>query len=167
VTITETTCDCQFLLWDNPATIEGLTVLVDTPLLAKPIPPPLPDSTTNHDDAHPSFRKCYLEDGCPTTGQVAAISDITVDGAALEAGWITFDSVAQTLSFTPTKEHIKTYVIGITYTPTHGLAHTYTAFDLVVQCVVGSFTAPSNPPDITYTIFDDMQFFYMTDHVYT
>jgi len=169
VTITETSCECDYLLWDNPASIEALTVLVDIPLVAKAIPAPLPDSTTNHDAAHPSFRKCYLESGtCETDGSVALIGDITIDGAPLTDGWITFDAAAQTLSFTPTKEHISSYVVGITWSPEHGLAHTYTAFTVVVQCEVVSFTAPtSNPDDITYTIFDDMVFFYMTDHVYT
>ena len=59
------------------------------------------------------------------------------------------------------------YVIGVTYTTTHGEDHVYTAINLSIQCAVESFTAPSNPPDLEYDIFGDMKFFNMESLTYT
>jgi hypothetical protein len=141
--------------------------MVETPLVSKTIPVPVAESTTNQSQ-FVQFKKCYLEGGtCEETGGVQLISDVTVDGVPAQDGWISIDATGETITINPTKDNISSYVIGVTWTPTNGLPHTYTAFNIVVECVVESFVAPSNPPDISYNVFDNMKFVYMTDHVYT
>ena len=138
---------------------------------------PVADNMTNR-SVYPKFQKCY-EDGtdCDKTGEIASISDITINGETLTSGWITFTSVgvettassSQTMTITPTYENISsgTYTIEVTYTTENGDDHTYTAINLSVGCTVASFTAPSNPADVTYSIFDDMEFFNMDSLTYT
>ena len=41
-----------------------------------------------------------------------------------------------------------------TFTSLHGNKPTYTAFSFTVTCAVASFTLPSNPANIAYTLFD-------------
>jgi hypothetical protein len=61
VTITETVCDCELLLWNNPAAVTDLTVFVGIDAGDITIPMPVPDTATNALD--PQFEKCYHNSG--------------------------------------------------------------------------------------------------------
>ena len=101
---------------------------------------------------------------------------MTEDGDVVTEGWITFDragvevaaSSTQNINFTPTSTEIRTkiYKIGVTYYTTHGADLTYQAFEITIECVVASFTAPPDPASIAYTIFDEMKVLDMANNPY-
>lgn len=171
VTINAATCDCQYLLWQDVQRVAGAgetpssvteTIMVETPgpvTLATPTPDALTGLT------HAAFQKCFAggADECPRTGRYAAASDLLLDGAALPA-WITFTAVgadelytgsAQTITVDPTYAERGVHVITGTYTPTHGTALTgFVLATITIECHVASFTVPTNPADLEYTIYD-------------
>jgi len=169
VTITETVCDCELLLWNNPASVTDLTVMVGIDAGDISIPMPVPDTATNA--LNPQFEKCYHNSGtCDEHGQIASISDILINDVPLTSGWIDFTPVGEepvasstaVLTIVPTKDNISatTYEIKVAYTTKYGPDITYTAINLSIQCAVTSFTASSNSlPALPYEVFAEAAVF--------
>ena len=162
VTITEATCDCQYLEWDAPDA-EDHTVMVESAVDLS-LPTPTPDSVTPQ-AIHPAFEKCYLDGtDCSEDGRFAVIADLELDGVTLTDGsWITFASVGadelysastQTVNVDPTYAEIGEHTLVVTWTTVDGEDVTYTALTLTIECEVASFTAPSQA-DGSYTVYDE------------
>ena len=60
-----------------------------------------------------------------------------------------------------------TWTLKATFEPTNGAPISYPALTVTVTCTVTSFAAPSNPSDLTYTVFDAAKSFNMNTLTYT
>ena len=135
------------------------TVAVGTPHTGT-VPVPTADDSlkTSIND----FEKCYVGGGtCATTGSFLANTGIkyddgTASGTTLPS-WITYTSTGtstQTVVIDPPDGTvIGSHTLFATFTSTHGADPFYTAFTFTVTCQVTSFALPSNPSDVTYTLF--------------
>lgn len=172
ITITEVGCDCSYLQWVNPSHLTP-TVAVGTPYTGT-VPAPTSDDslkTTIND-----FEKCFLGSGCPDTGQFLANTGIKYDDKTTSGGttlpsWITYTSSGtRTQSITispPDGTVIGTHTLFATFSSTHGADPFYTAFVFTVTCEVTSFSLPSNPADVSYTLFTSSLEVDLTSLVYT
>jgi hypothetical protein len=67
----------------------------------------------------------------------------------------------------PAAAQIGTFTVTATYTPVHGSPVTsFTVVSLTIECLVTSFTKPSNPANMQYTVYDDETEFDMSTLTY-
>ena len=159
ITITEVGCDCQYLLWVNPSHSTP-TIAVGTPLTENV---PIPTADDSQKTTINDFQKCYESSGtCATTGSFLASTGIKYDDGSTSGGvalpsWITYTSSGSTTQpitiNPPDGTYVGTHTLFATFTSTHGADPTYNAFVFSVTCQVASFALPSNPADVTYTLF--------------
>jgi hypothetical protein len=92
------------------------------------------------------------------------------DGTTLTGSWISYTSStvsAQTITISPTNgDHLGVHTLLATFTSLHGNKPTYTAFSFTVTCTVTSFTLPSNPSNVAYTLFAPSETVDLTGLVY-
>lgn len=157
ITITQAGCDCSYLAWDNPSSVTA-SVAVGTPSTQTV---PVPTANTGATATVNAFKKCYQNSGtCATTGSFAASTGIMYSNGSTSTtlpSWITYTTTAtktQTIVISPTDgAQIGTHTLIATFTSTYGADPTYTAFVITVTCTVTSFTNPSNPANVSYTLF--------------
>jgi hypothetical protein len=112
-----------------------------------------------------AFGNCYENAGtCSTAGTYAADTDFQINdgtGAVSLPAWVTWNVGTQTITLAPTDVALtgKTYTVTATYTPDYGTASAFTVMTFTVDCVITSFTRPSDPSQITYNIWDDTSFY--------
>ena len=169
VSLSSATCDCSHLRWTNPSADSSNTVAVGTPAT---LTVPVPTADTSLTSTVNVFEKCYQNGGsCPTTGHFAATTGITdASGNALPS-WITYTTTnnkVQTITVSPTDgTHTGTHTLLATFTSDNGPDPNYTAFVITVTCAVTSFTAPSNPSNVSYSLFSKSVTIDLTSLVYT
>ena len=150
------------------------TVAVGTPYTGTV---PVPTANTALTATVNDFEKCYLNGGsCAETGVFADATGITYDDGSTVGGvtlpsWITYTTTGnkvQTVVIDPPDgNEVGTHTLYATFTSTHGSDPTYTAFVITVTCQVTSFSLPSNPADVTYTLFTKSLAVDLTSLVYT
>jgi hypothetical protein len=155
VSISAASCDCSALAWTNPSADSSATIAVGA---TQTLTVPVPTADTSATSTNNLFQKCYAGSGtCPTTGKFLVTTGITTSANAALPVWITYTSSGnkvQTISVAPTSgAHIGTHVLQATFTSDNGPDPTYTAFSFVVTCAVTGFTKPSNPSNVSYTLF--------------
>ena len=125
---------------------------------------PTPDAVTNR-SIYPTFDKCYINmEDCTEDGQFASVEDFELDGVTLTDGqWVTFVSLGideaydgsnQVINFAPTYTEIGEHTLIVKWTTVNGDDFTYTAITVTVECLVASFTAPTQA-DGSYTVYND------------
>ena len=152
ITITNVSCDCSALAWTAPTAATG-TVQIDATDTSITVPAPTADTSARSSNA--AFDACYeLSTDCATTGTYASGSIKYSDGNALPS-WITWNHSTQTLSINPDNpSYAGSHSLLGTYTPTYGTAAEFTVVTFTVNCVVTSFTRPSNPTSgLTYNLW--------------
>ena len=153
VTINPISCSCNSLAWTAPTAVTA-TVAINasgTPT----VPAPVSDTSATSTDA--AFSACYENSTpCATTGTYAASSIVLSDGSALPS-WITWNDSSQTLTVAPTSvSDVGTTTLKGTYSPTYGTSAQFTVATLTIECIVSSFTRPSNPSTgLTYNLWSD------------
>ena len=144
------------MAWTAP-TVATTTVNVDASATPTVPAPTADDSAKNSVTA---MSVCY-ENGndCATTGTYASGSVKYADGSASGTtlpSWITWAHATQVLTVAPNAPNLAgTHSLLATYTPTNGSASIFTVMTITVECVVTSFTRPSNPSSgLTYNLWD-------------
>lgn len=157
VTVAEAVCDCSFLQWSAPP-ITATTVAVGLGALAEVVPLPPSDSYLTATNA--AFAKCYFGGAsCDDGGQfeAGAILYETAAGNVALPAWITFTPSGvpvQNVSLEPDYTSIGEHTLIATFTTASGDDPTFTAITITVTCTVTSWTLPSNPSDLAYTVWD-------------
>ena len=170
VTVTAAVCDCSFLQWSAPPVTET-TVAVGAGAL--PATLPLPPSDSSGTATNAAFAKCYFGgNSCDDGGEFEAGSVLyeTTSGNVALPSWITFTPSgvpAQDVSLEPDYTSIGEHILIATYTTASGDDPTFTALKITVTCTVTSWTLPSNPSDLVYTVWDQPATFEAADLVYT
>ena len=109
--ISQATCDCKLITWDNPAKLSLSTGLMKSP----PDTLTFLKATANEasKSASPAIRACYRNGGsCPLYSTITIVDDAT---GTLDAAFMTV--VGNTLTVAPTKSsQIKTFNMRVTQT---------------------------------------------------
>ena len=95
--ISQATCDCNLLVWDEPAQLSLSTLLMASPVATLT----LEKATVNADSeqAEPAIRSCTGANACDTTSTVVLVDQ---DTAALDGAFMTFDDSTLVLTVEPT-----------------------------------------------------------------
>ena len=144
-------CECQYLLWNDPAPYVRI-VNVGTPQTIG-LPTPTPDSATNQ-AIYPTFQKCYFNGGnCGENGQFVQLNEFELDGVPLAGGeWISYSAVgynedywanSQAVTATPTYAEIGPHTLSAKWTTVNGADSTYVAITFTILCTVSSFDRPT------------------------
>lgn len=172
VVVNSVGCQCSHLQWDNPTHVTQ-TVAVGTPYTGNV---PIPTANTSLTATINEFQKCYLNGGtCSETGSFATSTGITYDDGVTSGGttlpsWITYTSsttTTQPITISPPDGTvIGTHTLFATFISTYGADPTYTAFVFTVTCQVTSFAVPSDPSNVSYTLFTASHEIDLTSLVY-
>ena len=143
------TCDCNLLVWDEPAQLSLSTLLMADPVATIT----LQMATVNADStqAEPAIRSCTGAYVCDTSSTVALVDK---DTASLDAAFMTFDDGTLVLSVEPTvSSQINTYTMELTQTVQTGHAPiVMDAVIVVVDCVITEIRTPDTPATIVYNL---------------
>ena len=97
LTISQATCNCNLIVWDNPA-----IVTLNTKLMKSPVETiTLANSAVNtaSEAASPAIRSCTGGNACTKTFAVVLVDKNT---STLDAAFMTFDTTTRLLTVTPT-----------------------------------------------------------------
>lgn len=94
--ISQATCDCSLITWDNPDQLTLTTGLMTVPVDTLAFVKAEPNEASK--DASPAIRACYRNSGtCPTSASIVIVDDNT---ASLDSAFMTMSG--NTLSVEPT-----------------------------------------------------------------
>ena len=145
--ISQATCDCSLITWDEPAQLTLTTGLMTSPAdtLAFVKAEPNEDSKT----ASPAIRACYRNNGsCPTSSTITIVDDSTV---SLDAAFMSMSG--NTLTVEPTvSSQISVYNMRVTQTTSIRDDFTWIGGIVTVTCTITNISLPDAPTETTYLI---------------
>lgn len=153
--ISQATCNCNLITWDQPTIVQ-----MDTKLMKSPVETlTLAKATINADSeqAEPAIRSCTGANLCDRTSTVVLVDKSTT---TLDAAFMTFDTTTLVLTVEPTvSSQIATYTMEMTQTVQTG--HAPIVMDIVtviVDCIIESILTPDTPATLSYNIMASAAF---------
>jgi hypothetical protein len=159
ITVNHADCDCELLLWDNPARTD-VTINVGVGV-AESVNIPVATANTASKSATQEIAKCYIGGACVETSTYALLLD-TGDALPLtgNSGFITVNGDSTIISVYPTKPaDIGTWLIMMTQDTASGANPAYEAVLLTVGCTITDIASPTAPDEgngwtLTYNIWE-------------
>ena len=157
VTITDATCDCDLLTWDNPTIVTDAVEVALGPLTVN-----MPTATQNENSKTltPEIRKCFANSG--TCGFTSTYAVTHVDSGTLP-DFIVQTGTTNELTVTPTTSaHMSTsgWTLQVTQTITYSSHGTtvdviFDGVTITVGCTITGVPNPSPPTTgLTFTLYE-------------
>lgn len=152
ITITQATCNCNLLIWDEPAEVTDLVLQMYT------LDVQLARATINADSevAEPAIRSCTGAQSCDRT---STVSLVLKDQSPIDSDFMTFDDTTMILNLAPTQSsQINVYNFEMTQTVFTGHAPIVMDVAIVeVNCVIETINSPTAPVSTIYHLMSTQQ----------
>ena len=147
VYISQATCDCSLITWDEPDQLTLTTGLMTSP--ADTLPFVKAEANEDSKTASPAIRACYKNSGtCPTSSTIVIVDDSTL---ALDAAFMSVSG--NTLTVEPTvSSQIAVYNMRVTQTTSIRDDFYWTAAIITVSCTITEIYLPDAPTETVYLI---------------
>ena len=153
--IAQATCNCNLIVWDEPAILSMDTKLYDSPVQTET----LIRASINADSeqAEPAIRSCTGAAACDRTSTIVLVDK---DTQVLDTAFMTFDDSTMLLTVQPTiSSQIGTYTLEMTQTVQTG--HAPIVMDVItitVDCIIEEILTPTTPATINYNLMSNIHY---------
>ena len=147
--ISQATCNCNLITWDQPAITTMYTKLMMNPVQTKT----LAISTINaaSEQASPAIRSCTGANACVRTSTVVLIDKAK---GSLDTTFMSFNAATYELRVEPTvSSQIGTYTLQMTQTVNTGHAPIIMdSITVTVDCIIEQIRTPTTPATLVYNL---------------
>ena len=147
--IQQATCNCNLIVWDQPAIVTLDTKLMKSPVETITLTKAAVNSASTQ--AEPAIRSCTGASTCDVSSTVVLVDANT---SALDSAFMTFDASTLVLTVEPTvSSQIGTYTMQMTQTVQTGHAPiVMNVVTVTVDCIIEEIRTPNTPATVVYNL---------------
>lgn len=154
IVIQPATCDCNLLVWDQPAQLVEYTKLMASPVFSVVLQRAIVNEASK--TAEPAIRSCTGSKACDMTSSIVFVDKAT---QSLDTAFMSFDDSSDEFVVMPTvSSQIGTYTMEMTQTVYTG--HDPMVMDVIVievDCIIEEIRTPTPLSDVIYHLMATAQ----------